>query len=75
MDHPYLYKIGMDSTQYGNCIFIQWLFLAFWHGAIIFFVCIYCLGDFDTHMNDGQTVGLWYVGHTVYGACVIVANW
>ena len=54
---------------------MQWVALALWHGAIIFFVCIYYLGHFDTNMDDGKSVGLWYTGHTVYGACVIVANW
>ena len=75
MNYPLLYKIGMKYTQFGNVIFIKWVFMALWHGCIIYFICLYALENPATYKSNGQQTGLWFAGHTVYGATILVANW
>merc|ERR1712166_986555 len=51
MKQPLLYKMGMNYTEYGNNIFIQWVGLALWHGLIVYFCCLMVLNSIYIHKS------------------------
>ena len=53
MKNALLYKIGLDKTEYGTKIFIEWVLMGFWHGLIIYYACLMVLNDIHIHKSDG----------------------
>ena len=74
MEHPLLFKYGMEGHYFGVRKFIAYLFYSVFHSIIVFYGCFYYVETSDKNLADGKTYGIWIGGHLVYGACIIIAN-
>lgn len=74
LENPELYKIGINRECFTKTLFMQWVFYALWHAAIIFATVLYALNQPQACQSDGKEIGFWVAGMTIYGVCIFVAN-
>ena len=87
LEHPHLYRIGIENTCFGISHFFSWISYGLFHAVFVFFTCLFfidypgqnAVGDYviDSEENKsdwGKDLGLWVSGHTVFCCCIIVVN-
>ena len=73
MNNPELYRIGINYSCYSLTLFTKWLLYGIAQSLIIFWLTYYLICTNDLQ-SDGKNISFWVIGHTVYGACIFVAN-
>lgn len=74
MDHPLLFKKSMEGAYFGVFKFASFLLYSMFHAAILLGGTYICCSSMFISQVDGKDIGLWINGHTVYGACILLAN-
>lgn len=72
--NPELYSIGINRECFSKTLFMQWIFYALWHAAIIFATVLLVLNNERAMQSDGKDIGFWVCGMAIYGVCIFVAN-
>ena len=70
-DNPRLYQL-QKHTAFDPLIFAGWIFRAFLHAIIIFFIPYAAFGVENISQSDGSADGLWFFSTVVYYATVMV---
>lgn len=69
LSFPEIYAKGQRNTAYNFRVFFSWLLSAVWQSAITFFVVFWGFGDSPT--SNGQILGMWAFGTTVFSVVII----
>jgi len=71
--YPALYKVGRRNELYNPTIFVCWLLMGLYQSVVLYYIPRFALSD-GADSNGQPTDGLWYIGCTVFGACIVVIN-
>lgn len=78
MRNPQLYKLGMQYQCFSKRLFAAWLAYAVWHAYIVYWVVFMVLTQsnyMSTNVqSNGQALGQWLAGNTVYASCIFISN-
>eukprot|EP00731_Ephydatia_muelleri_P030919 Em0022g433a len=70
---PSLYVPSQSGKGFNTKVFWMWIGMAIFHSAALFFIIFYGL-QHESAVANGQVVGMWYIGSTIYAATVITVT-
>jgi len=70
---PQLYRSGINSEFFNVLVFWQWFGNAVYHSAIVFWLVFAAFANAAV-LDNGQVVGQWVVGTTVFTAVFVVVT-
>lgn len=74
LKNPELYEIGPQKKCFSYKLLLQFISYALLHSFMIYIICLYALSLLGVNQNDGRDIGFWICGMTVYGCCILLAN-
>ena len=74
MEHPKLYKIGLNKLCYSQELLLLYMLYGAMQAFIIYFSCVLVLNDVAVKNGMGQDQGFWLAGHVAYGCIIIKVN-
>ncbi|XP_064404646.1 probable phospholipid-transporting ATPase IA isoform X2 [Halichondria panicea] len=73
MEVPSLYIASQEGKYFNTKVFWKWVGLAIFHSLFLFFFVYFMLLQ-EALLSNGEVVGIWYVGNTIYTCVVITVN-
>ncbi|KNC84425.1 hypothetical protein SARC_03353 [Sphaeroforma arctica JP610] len=73
MKIPQLYRSGINSEFFNTRVFWQWTLNSVYHSAVVFWIC-FAAYTMAAVLSNGQVVGQWVIGTTIYTAIFLTAT-
>eukprot|EP01134_Creolimax_fragrantissima_P006623 CFRG6623T1 len=73
MKIPQLYRSGINSEFFNVRVFWQWIINAVYHSAVVFWI-VFAAYTVSAVLSNGQVVGQWVIGTTIYTAIFLTAT-